>query len=245
MTLKTERAVNEAVTQLNTSNWKKAKRWGKKVLLATVSTFGFVAGMMGTAQQMQAQNREVVEVSINDLNAYLSNRRGTTVQTKQQQYAQVYANRDNCRRQHQQAAAYGSAQWLEERGLEYDVRLSRNINRREYLGAFIDWNSVDRYGTPTQVVYLPVNPNNRPVKTNMDDAQKMCKHPGGDTLGIYRNPNGPDTNNPENNPSWNGYGGGYYDYPRGASKEEKVIRAVDAAARTGHFIYHIVKGHHR
>ncbi len=237
MTLKTERAVNEAVTRLNASKWDKMKKWSRRALLAAVSTISIAAGMVGTSQQMQAQNPQVIEVSVNDLGAYLNANRGNTAQAGQQQYAQVYANRDNYRRQHQQAA-YASPQWLEENGLEYDAKLSRNLNWREYLGAYIDWNCVDRYGMPTHVVYLPQNPRNRPVRINMDDAQKMCKHPGGDALSIYCSPTGTDINNPENNPSWDG---DYHESPRGR-KVRRVLHNVDNAVRTAHNLYHIIKG---
>lgn len=243
-TLRTERAVNDAVIHLNESKLEILKRWGRKALLTTASAISLVAGMAGTAQQMQAQNRQAIEISVNGVNTPLRLDNGSTVLEGQEEYAQIYENRDNYYRQQRQAP-YGSAQWLEENGLEYDARLSRHVNRHDFLGAFIDWNNVDRYGMPTHVVYLSRDPIHKDsVRVTRENAKQMAEHPGGDALGIY-NARGADLNNPENNPSWGGYDGGYYDGPCGGGKAERVVRTVGAAARTAHNLYHILKGHGR
>lgn len=244
MSLKTERAIDEAITTLHASKWDKLKRFGRKSLLSAVSAISIASGMMGTSMQMQAHEPEsYTTVRLEDLDAYLKGQKTQQAPQNQQQYAEIYANRDSYRRQHSQAS-YGSDQWLEEHGYEYDPYLSDYVNPYKYLGAFIDWNCTDRYGHPTSVVYLPTDPiHDKPIRTSMDNAKEMRKHPGGDTLGIYHSPTGTDINNPENNSSWGGFGG--YCPPSNAGTAEKVIRTVDAAARTAHTILHIVKGHRR
>ncbi len=170
MNIKTERAVNAAVNKTNATRWEKAKRWGRKALLAAVSTVSIAAGMFGTTQQMQAQNPQVVEVNVNDLNDYLRNSRRSSAQTREQQYAQVYQNRENYYRQQQ------CEEWVRH------AKLSRHL-RYEYEGVYVNTRTgqaifmprTDEYGVPLA------------EKLVIDDIQEVRK------MQHYRqqNPNGP------------------------------------------------------
>lgn len=238
MSLKTERVIDKVVSNLNRQKWQKLTNYGRKALLTTVSTISLTVGMLGTPTQAHAQApQKYVTVNVKDLDAYLNgNRDVASAQTSQQRgYERVYANRDAYRAQRQQNYEYGSAEWLEAHHYEYSPRYSnRNLNRRDWLGAYLDYSQTDRYGRPTHVVYLPRNPLGRIHRTSVDDAEQMRKHPGGDTLGIYSSPNGTDINNPENNAPWGYPVGGHHH----GSRAERI---ADAAA---HVIFHTI-GHHR
>ncbi len=161
MNLKTERAINEAVVKTNASKWNQTKKWGRKALFATVSTISMAVGMLGTTQQMYAQNPQVIEVSVNDLDAYLNGGRNSGAQVKQQQYAQVYANRDAYRRSRQQGVVV-NGEYAYENGNEYvwsyefNDNLGRTLNDRAILGIYENCNGdndyimltapMDRYG---------------------------------------------------------------------------------------------------
>lgn len=232
MNFKTERAIETAVTKTNKSKWEKTKKWSRRALLATASAISITAGIFGTSQQMNAQNpQNYVTVNVNDLGAYLNSRNSS--QNNQQQYAQIYANRDTYRQQQAvRQAPYASPEWLAARGLEpASGKLNRNINRKKFIGAFYNWNSVDRYGRPASIIYLPRDQHDSPITINIDDANKAAAYPGGDALGLYRNPHGVDINNPENNVY-------HYEYNNAA----EIIH--DAAHTIGHIIHHVKGRHH-
>lgn len=234
MNLKSEKLMDQAVTKTNHKWLNKALRWGKHALLATTSAFAIASGLVGTSQQMYAQRpQEYVTVNASDLGAYLASTRGGQTQ---QQYAKVYEYRDNYRQQRQASAqaAYGSPQWLQEHNYVYDPYLSQNLDYSKFIGAFLDYNSLDRYGCPRNVVYLPTDiVHNKPISINIDGAMKMAEYPGGDTLGIYLSPTGTDINNPENNPSWGGYGygGQYRPHTRVGQKIQGAFEILDGIGR--------------
>ncbi len=240
MSLKTERAVNEAVTKLNDSKWDKFKRGVKKVALATASTLSIATGMFGTSQQMQAHEPDsYVTVNVHDLDAYLKGQRTTQTQQTQQQYHQIYANRDAYRRQQsanswrplaKEEAYIGTRKVSTPYGEQrVPMTLYDNLNLDLYEGVI--------YTNGEKVMYKSIAVGTTDKIMTFENAAQAAKYPGGDQAKIYvRN---------------GGYSSGYgYGYGYGSNNE--VVRTVEAAARTAesvartvHTVIHIAQKHHR
>lgn len=214
MSLKNEKMIDRSVKKMH-KKWERLKGWGQKNLLIAVSSISLSAGMTAPTQ-MQAQTRGEKEVPVEQLASYLNGLRRTSNEGPTANTAHY---------QNQKQHAYGSAGWLKDHNYLLDFKLSRNINHERFIGAFLDGNTIDRYGIPTHVVYLPIDPiHDKPIRVSMENARQMVEHPGGDTLGVYLSPNGTDLNNPENNHNPWGFG------RRGhGSKGERIARgAADA-----------------
>lgn len=222
MSLKTERAVNEAVMKTNASKWENLKRLGRKTLLSGVSAVSIAFGMFSSSPQMYAQNPNVVTVSVNDLDAYL--RGGQTAssgQSNQQQYAQVYANRDAYRQTGQRGvslSADGSMAY--ENGCEYYYSHEFNdghsgiLNDRAVIGVYENCNNNNDYIMVTAPMdcYGQIIPDGRLTATHHSYEYLRDAKAQGHTGYCKRQH----------------HNGGYYGrgYPHGSSKAGRVARDV-------------------
>lgn len=227
-----DRFVNEAVKKTNSDKWKKLNDFGKKALLTGVSMLALLGG--GTVN-INAQR--VVEVPADQLDAYL---KGQTSTPQQDQYAQIYANRDAYRQSRQTARAQGVS--LEEGGYVlnnnghyytrdeyYSYGAHSQPGRPPIVGVYRDTENPD--------LYVIVTDHNGVLKTentssyNLDQMLPTESRRG---MGIYDNLP----------PTGRRYHNVYYpsNYNSTAGNVHDVLNVIDHAAHTVDHILHTVRG---
>lgn len=234
MNIKSEKALNNAVAQTNGSKWEKTKKWGRKTLLAAVSTISVAAGMLGTSQQMQAQNPQVIEVSVNDLGNYLRGGQRSRAQSSQQQYAQVYANRDAYRQARQQGVSVSAdGRYAVDNGREYVLspefngNLERTLNDRVILGIY-----QEAYGENDYVMVTA--PADRYGRMIPDGRLTAVHH----SYEYFRDAQEQGHSGFRKSRNYNG-GGYYYGRPHRGGRVGEVVHGVGDVVRG---IGHIVRG---
>ena len=223
MNIKSERAMNNAISQTNGSKWEQAKKWGRRTLLAAVSTVSLTVGMLGTSQQMSAQNRQVIEMSVDDLANYLNNRQKSSTQTSKKQYAQVYANRDAYRQARQQGVSVSAdGRYAYDKGrtyvfsAEFNDNLDYTLNDRAILGIYQDIHGKNDYITVTAPLdrYGRIIPDGKLTAAHHSyEYLRDAKEQGHSGFRKSR-----------------GYSGGGYYAPYGG-RGERIVRGVDEVVR--------------